>query len=52
MSWVIKDGFNGVVFDWAEEGSCKSAIGKMLTEDTYAGRDQIRESAGGGFYAG
>jgi len=45
VSWVIKDGFNGVVFGWAEGDNCVTAINKMLTEDRYASRKEIREWA-------
>ena len=36
VNWVIKEGYNGVVFDWHTEGSCKKAINRMLTENTFA----------------
>jgi glycosyltransferase involved in cell wall biosynthesis len=45
VSWVIKDGFNGVVFGWAEGDNCVTAINKMLTEDRYASRKEIMEWA-------
>ena len=41
VSWVIKEGYNGVTFDWAEEGSCKAAINKMLHEHTFAAPESI-----------
>ncbi len=41
VSWVIKDGVNGVTFDWANEDSCRTAIGKMLQQDSYASHTQI-----------
>ena len=44
VSWVIKEGVNGVTFDWAEEGSCVNAISKMFGGG-FAVADVIRMSA-------
>ncbi|MCW3122921.1 MAG: hypothetical protein JWQ38_2413 [Flavipsychrobacter sp.] len=45
VSWAIRDNFNGVVFDWAEEGSCKKAIGKMLNDNSFADDATIKQWA-------
>lgn len=36
VSRVIKDGFNGLVFNWNDAGSCQAAINRMLSEDSFA----------------
>ncbi len=41
VSMVIKEGMNGVVFDWSEKGSCKSAILKMLDGKGFADSERI-----------
>ncbi len=41
VSWVIKDGFNGIAFDWAENGGCSRAISRMLRGDKFASQQQI-----------
>ena len=47
MSWVVKDGRNGVTFDWAEEGSCSAAIRKMLEGEGFATPESISTMAWG-----
>ena len=45
VSWVIKDNFNGVVFDWAEKESCSHAIRKMINGKDFADRNAIKSWA-------
>ena len=45
VSWAIKSNFNGVVFNWAEEGSCHAAINKLLDDKGFAGREEIKKWA-------
>jgi glycosyltransferase involved in cell wall biosynthesis len=45
VSWAIKDGYNGMVFDWAKEGSCATAIATMLDDDSFALPAEISERA-------
>jgi len=45
VSWVVKNGTNGVVFDWAKEGSCREAINTMLNNDTFADAGTISQWA-------
>jgi len=45
VSWAIKSNFNGVVFDWAEEGSCREAINELLSDKDFADRDTIKDWA-------
>jgi len=47
VSWVVKDGRNGVTFDWAEEGSCSAAIRKMLEGEGFATPEAISTMAWG-----
>jgi len=51
VSRVITEGKNGVVFDWATEGSCKQAIDKMLTCEGFASRSEIKKWAEAGISA-
>lgn len=41
VSWVVTDGYNGVVFDWAAQGSCTKAIDAMLRDKKFADADTI-----------
>ncbi|MCD6013323.1 MAG: hypothetical protein K0Q79_3185 [Flavipsychrobacter sp.] len=41
VSWAIKEGWNGVTFDWQQEGSCRNAINKMLTGEDFATQNEI-----------
>lgn len=41
VSWVIKDGFNGLTFDWEENGCCRDAIKRMLSGEQFASQVQI-----------
>jgi glycosyltransferase involved in cell wall biosynthesis len=45
VSWAVKDHFNGVVFDWNEEGSCEKAIDALLHDDSFAGSHDIQRWA-------
>lgn len=45
VSWAMKEHFNGVVFDWAKEGSCRQAIGKMLSGSGFATPAAIKDWA-------
>jgi glycosyltransferase involved in cell wall biosynthesis len=47
VSWAIKNGFNGVTFDWATEGSCRKAIDTMLEDKNFADSATIKEWAQG-----
>ncbi len=42
VSWAIKSNFNGVVFSWAEEGSCRKAIERALDDKGYADPGAIK----------
>ncbi len=41
VSWAIKDGFNGMSFDWSVKDSCNSAINEMLNNNSFASPDTI-----------
>jgi glycosyltransferase involved in cell wall biosynthesis len=41
VSWVVKDGSNGLTFDWADSGSCRDAIKRMLSGEKFASQGQI-----------
>ncbi len=41
VSWAIKDGYNGVVIDWNDATSCKSAITRMLSNEEFADSSTI-----------
>lgn len=45
VSWAVKDHFNGVVFDWSNDGSCNKAIQAMLYGNDFADSATIREWA-------
>ncbi len=45
VSWAIKSNFNGVVFSWAEEGSCRKAIEELLNDSKFAGPEAIKDWA-------
>lgn len=45
VSWAVKDGFNGQVFDWNEQDSCAKAIEAMLKSKGYAQRNEIQNWA-------
>ena len=47
VSWAIKDNFNGVTFDWSEEGSCAKAIDSMLEDKGFADSTTIKQWAQG-----
>ncbi len=51
VSWAIKDDFNGIVFDWAQQGSAAKAIAKMLTDDNFADSAAISTWAKGAISA-
>jgi glycosyltransferase involved in cell wall biosynthesis len=40
-SWAVKEGINGVTFDWSEAGSCRRAVGKMLAGNGFAASADI-----------
>jgi len=42
VSWAIKDNYNGLTFNWAQEGDCKEAISKMLENKGFANADEIK----------
>lgn len=42
VSWAIKSNFNGVVFSWVEEGSCRRSIDELLDDKNFASRDTIK----------
>jgi glycosyltransferase involved in cell wall biosynthesis len=46
VSWTVKEGVNGLVFDWLREGSCEVAINRLLTVNTFAEPDEIKSLAG------
>ena len=45
VSWAIKSNFNGVVFSWAEDGSCRNAIDELLSDKKFASREAIKDWA-------
>lgn len=47
VSWAIKNGYNGEVFDWNTEGSCSRAIERMLHNNSYARPASIASFANG-----
>ncbi len=51
VSRVVKDGVNGVTFDWATEGSCRKAINRMLAEQGFAAHGTIAAWAAKGISA-
>lgn len=51
VSRVIKNGENGLVFDWNKEGSCRTAINTMLGSNTFADTDAISRWAQQGISA-
>ncbi len=42
VSWAIKSNFNGVVFSWAEAGSCRKAIEEALADNGFADSSTIK----------
>jgi glycosyltransferase involved in cell wall biosynthesis len=51
VSRVIKKDFNGVVFDWSKQDSCREAITTMLNSSQFADTDTIRHWAKEGLSA-
>ncbi len=51
VSWAIKSNFNGVVFSWAQEGSCRKAIEQALDDKGFADSETIRSWALGAISA-
>ncbi len=41
VSWAIKNGVNGVTFDWSVPGSLAQAIDQMLHSDNFSSRSEI-----------
>ncbi len=47
VSWAIKSNFNGVVFSWAEDASCRRAIETALDDNGFADSGTIKSWAQG-----
>jgi len=45
VSWAIKNNFNGVVFDWNKEHSCKDAINEIFDNANFANKVTIKKWA-------
>jgi len=45
VSWVINEGENGLVIDWSDPHSCKTAIRKMLNEGSFLSSEEISSKA-------
>ncbi len=50
-SRVIKEGFNGIVFDWSKENDCANSIQKMFDIKTFETPDEITTWANAGISA-
>ena len=51
VSWAIKSNFNGLVFSWAEDGSCRTAIEAALDDKGFAESETIKLWAQGAISA-